>query len=97
MYGGAERQFYHIPATSWPINGAEKNFIWEIVFKVILEVISMEERNAREGGMSGSSRDFSESKEFSGEERSGHECYTRCMDDAWDLKGESICSSSCGI
>jgi len=67
------------------------------VIKVIVEVISMEERDVKERGMSGSSREFSEAKEFSGEERSGHECYRRCMDDAWDIKGESICSSSCGI
>ncbi len=67
------------------------------MFKVILEVIYMEERDVRESGMSGGSRDFSEAKEFSGEERSGHECYRRCMDDAWDLKGESTCSSACGL
>ncbi len=33
---------------------------------------------------------------FRGKERE-RDCYKKCIDDAWDLKGERICSSACGF
>ncbi|MBI4965801.1 MAG: hypothetical protein HY913_21165 [Desulfomonile tiedjei] len=56
-----------------------------------------EETDVRATGIFEGSVEFSEiEKHFRGEAKK-EACYGRCMDDAWDLKGESTCSSACGF
>jgi len=72
-------------------------FILEIVFKIISEVIFMEDTDVRGREMSGGFVEFRETERTSEGERRNQECYKRCMEDAWDVKGESTCSSACGF
>lgn len=73
-------------------------FIPEIVFKIVTEVITMEEAYvSRSRGISRESLEYADIKEtFEGDERKS-DCYTQCVNDAWDLRDESLCSSACGF
>ena len=57
----------------------------------------MEDVDVRGRGMSGDSLEFSGAGEAFRDEPKGYDCYGQCMEDPWDLKGESICSSVCGF
>ncbi|MEW6530064.1 MAG: hypothetical protein AB1473_04450 [Thermodesulfobacteriota bacterium] len=57
----------------------------------------MEEIDIEGRGISGASPEHGFSEETFEGERKGFDCYRRCMDDAWDLKGESVCSTVCGV
>jgi len=72
-------------------------FILKIVFKIFLEVIVMEDADVKGRSMSGGPTEFRETEGPFGGEGRKRECYGQCMDDAWDLKGESICSTVCGM
>jgi len=67
------------------------------VFKIILEVIVMEDADVKGRSMSVGPTEVPETEGPCGGEGRTRECYGRCMDDAWDLKGESICSTVCGM
>lgn len=57
----------------------------------------MEDTDVRGRVMSEGSMEFREAEEPFGGEEQRKECYSRCMHDAWDLTGESTCSSVCGF
>jgi hypothetical protein len=57
----------------------------------------MEEVDVRQKDMSGTSQEFSDMKESFGREKTVYECYEQCMNDAWDMKSESVCASVCSI
>jgi len=57
----------------------------------------MEETDVRREDISGETLEYGETKESFGRESTNLDCYRKCMDDAWDLKGESMCSSVCAF
>jgi hypothetical protein len=57
----------------------------------------MEETGVRRESMSGEAMEYGETTGSFGRETQGLDCYRQCMDDAWDLQGESLCSEVCGI
>ena len=98
-----ERDYQHLPADAASWNGVRNGLCFgEIVLKIITshaqlncEVIAMEEINLVR-------KDVSETylgsiKETSGSNQTKYDCYKRCMDDPWEMKGESVCASVCGV
>ncbi|MGB6065900.1 MAG: hypothetical protein WBG50_13950 [Desulfomonilaceae bacterium] len=61
------------------------------------EVIAMEEIDLQRKHKSGKLRDSREVKAASGSDQTKFDCYKQCMDDPWDMKGESVCASACGV
>jgi hypothetical protein len=61
------------------------------------EVMIMEESNVLREGASETSSGFAEAEEKSRDERTRGDCFRQCMDDPWDMKGESVCASACGL
>jgi hypothetical protein len=57
----------------------------------------MEETDVKRSFMSEGSTEFRKTEKPFGGEKHKKECYSRCIHDAWDLKGESTCSSVCGF
>jgi len=57
----------------------------------------MEEINVGLRGVSGLSSKHTGSKETSGDEGMRYKCFKRCMNDPWEMKGESVCASVCGL
>ncbi len=57
----------------------------------------MKDPDFREIDVSEESLTFADIREFSGSESMESDCYKKCMNDAWDLKGESVCESVCAV
>jgi hypothetical protein len=61
------------------------------------EVMTMDEINVGRRDVSGLSSKLAGTKETPGSERTGYRCFEQCMNDPWEMKGESVCSSVCGL
>ena len=57
----------------------------------------MKKSDVRKKDVSRKSLKQATARETFGNERMKYDCYDKCINDAWDLKPESMCSSVCGI
>ncbi len=76
----------------------------EIVLKIMrnhaqfnYEVIAMKEINLGRRNKSRKLREPRKIKAASGRKQTKFDCYRHCMDDPWEMKGESVCASACGV
>jgi len=56
--------------------------------EIHLSGLSGESSEARERG------EISETLEIV---EDNHKCYSKCVDDAWDMKSEKTCAAACGL
>jgi len=57
----------------------------------------MEETELRESAASNEALDEIESEDMSEITRTRYDCFEQCMNDSWELRGQSVCSSVCGF
>jgi hypothetical protein len=72
--------------------------IGEIVHTITTEVIAMTE--IHESGLSSGLRESRERGSIREERKIPEEtrkCFTRCVDDSWDMKSEKLCAEACGM